>query len=335
MTETFYSNGIYKIISWTISHITGWLPFSVAEFLLIILVLFMIGSLVTLIGKMIRDKIHRWIFLGNAVLNLLVITGILYFSFVVMWGLNYNRLSLSKIINLTIKPASVNELRTASEDLLQQANQLRLNVPEDSNGIMVPIGGIRGGLQRAEKGYLSAVKQYPQFAGTYSQPKPIALSSLMAYTNIWGIFIPFTVEANVNIAIPSPLLLPTITHEMAHERGFAREDEANYIAYVTCRMHPDVDFRYSGILFALTHTMNFLYQYDRTTYLALIKQYGDGVKRDLAEISKFDKKYDTPTGKFFTKTNDIYLKANNQKDGERSYGRMVDLLLAEYRMLSR
>ncbi|MEI3307330.1 MAG: DUF3810 family protein [Eggerthella lenta] len=29
--------------------------------------------------------------------------------------------------------------------------------------------------------------------------------------------------------------------------------------------------------------------------------------------------------------NDTYLKANNQSDGMRSYGRMVDLLLAEQR----
>ncbi|HPE16562.1 MAG TPA: DUF3810 family protein, partial [Oscillospiraceae bacterium] len=29
--------------------------------------------------------------------------------------------------------------------------------------------------------------------------------------------------------------------------------------------------------------------------------------------------------------NDAYLKANAQRDGVKSYGRMVDLLLAEYR----
>ena len=28
--------------------------------------------------------------------------------------------------------------------------------------------------------------------------------------------------------------------------------------------------------------------------------------------------------------NDVYLKANDQEDGMKSYGRMVDLLLAEY-----
>jgi hypothetical protein len=29
--------------------------------------------------------------------------------------------------------------------------------------------------------------------------------------------------------------------------------------------------------------------------------------------------------------NDSYLKANSQQDGVKSYGRMVDLLLAEYK----
>ena len=53
--------------------------------------------------------------------------------------------------------------------------------------------------------------------------------------------------------------------------------------------------------------------------------------RDYDENSKYHEKYDGPVREAFSKSNDAYLKANNQADGERSYGRMVDLLLAQYR----
>ena len=51
----------------------------------------------------------------------------------------------------------------------------------------------------------------------------------------------------------------------------------------------------------------------------------------MAENAKYHAKYAGPGREALTKTNDAYLKANNQKDGERIYGRMVDLLLAQYR----
>ena len=36
-------------------------------------------------------------------------------------------------------------------------------------------------------------------------------------------------------------------------------------------------------------------------------------------------------GEIADKVNDAYLKANDQADGTKSYGRVVDLLLAEYK----
>ena len=75
----------------------------------------------------------------------------------------------------------------------------------------------------------------------------------MSYTNITGIYSPFTAEANVNVSVPKSTLLFTTMHEMAHQRGFASENEANFIAYLTCIAHPDVDFQYSGYLNALNY----------------------------------------------------------------------------------
>jgi len=332
LTEKLYTNGLYRVLSWLVSRLTGWLPFSVAEFLLFFLIVLSIWYLIRFVIRMIQGREKRLMLLANTVASVFAFVGILYFSFVILWGMNYNRLSLGEILNYDVRPASGEELKAVAEMLVSRANELRGNVPENSKGVMVPDGGIKGAMERALEGYTAAAEVFPQFKGAYSRPKPVALSHYMAYTNIWGIYSPFTVESNVNTEIPLSLLPATIAHEMAHQRGFAREDEANYIAYVVCRLHPDVDFQYSGVLHALTYVMDNLYRYNRSAYYELRKTFHEGINRDLRDISEFHKRFESPARDVASKTNDMYLKANKQEDGERSYGRMVDLLIAEYRM---
>ena len=51
----------------------------------------------------------------------------------------------------------------------------------------------------------------------------------------------------------------------------------------------------------------------------------------MAADSAFWNQFDGPVAEVSNQVNDAYLKANSQEDGVRSYGRMVDLLLAMYR----
>lgn len=153
----------------------------------------------------------------------------------------------------------------------------------------------------------------------------------MSYTGITGIYIPYTGEANVNINSTDFMLPSTVAHEMAHQRGFAREDEANYIAYLTCSMHPDRDFQYSGVMLALIYSMNALAENDIEAYKVLRSKYSEGVKNDLRYDAEFWAKYEGKTQEISNNVNNTYLKSNGQKDGVQSYGRMVDLLIAEYK----
>jgi hypothetical protein len=127
------------------------------------------------------------------------------------------------------------------------------------------------------------------------------------------------------------MLPATAAHEMAHQRGFAREDEANYIAYVACTMHPDADFQYSGIMLGVIYSMNALADADMDMYKQLVKKYTPQVRKDLVNDNEFWQKYKGKVEEVANNVNNTYLKSNGQQDGVQSYGRMVDLLLAEYR----
>jgi hypothetical protein len=267
----------------------------------------------------------------NAIINVLCAVSITYCLFLLLWGFNYYRQPLAYSIGFTTSKSTVADLKGLCTALIDKTNQLRAEVKENEAGVMYIEGGFNNAANRAITGYQKLSTAYPIFKGSYGRPKGVLLSRQLSYTGIAGIYFPFTGEANVNKLIPEAFLPSTISHEMAHQRGFAREDEANFIGYLVCKAHKDVDFQYSGYLLATIYSMNALYKYDIDSHNELTAKYSEGVKRDLQSNSDFWKQFEGPVEEMQERINDSYLKSNKQADGIYSYGRMVDLLLAEYR----
>lgn len=330
-TECIYSMKIFKSFGSPISQLTGLFPFSIAEAIIVFLVFYMIIKIFYIIITLIRNFETKKDYAINFVCNVLLGVSLIYFIFLIIWGLNYHRLPFSKVANLNTSPASIDELSNLCRDLITRSNSLRLKVGEDSNGVMHIKGGYSEVLKNAYRGYNNLKSKYPELGGSFGNPKPVYLSSLMSYTGITGVYFPFTCEANVNVAVPDSTLPSTVCHEMAHQRGYAREDEANYISYLACESNPDPDFQYSGLILSLTNSMNALYNHDKAKCMELTRLYSPGLKRDLAYIDKYWDSYEGPVQKISDDINDTYLKANMQTEGVYSYGRMVDLLIAERR----
>lgn len=329
--EKYYAASIYRAIAQILSSITGVLPFSLAEIFVITAVLATITGIIYGVRRIARSPRKRLKVLLKQLSSIAIAVSLVYFSFISVWGLNYHRLPFATIANMDVSPSSVEELEALCKGLINQANYLRDYVQEDNDGVMYLPNGVKDVFKRANFGYQAAADTYPELGGRYGRPKGVMLSKLMSYGGIWGVYFPFTAEANVNVSIPHSVIPSTTTHEMAHQRGFAREDEANFIAYITSIMHPDYDFQYSGALLALLHSMNALAGKDFEKFAALREQYSPGVARDFNAINRHSDQHDGIISKVSSNINDAYLKVNAQNDGVQSYGRMVDLLLAHYR----
>lgn len=331
LIESGYSTTIYY---WTIrpySLLTGLVPFSLAELVVVGTVGFITYKLVKVVIVISKNPKGFAKELPQKGVRLAALLAVLYLAFNLMWGLNYSRMTFAEISGLPVEPASVNELAELALHLVNWANELREEVVEDEHGVMILANGIQEMFDRAHLGYDQAAEIYPQLRGRYGRPKGVMLSHYWSYTGIAGVFFPFTAEANVNIKMPHFMLPSTTTHEMAHQRGFAREDEANYIAYLTSTLHPDPDFQYSGVMLALTYTMNALYRYDIDAWNYIRVEYSDGVRRDLRDWQEYRNRYEGQVNQVSNSVNNTYLKLNRQEDGVHSYGRMVDLMLAEFR----
>jgi hypothetical protein len=312
-----------------VSLLTGLLPFSVAELALILLVIYIPIRLIYLIIKASRKG--KGIILLRFLANIVLIGSLWFFIQVMVWNINYERLPYAELANINIQDSSVDDLEALCRWLVADTNKLREQVSENQDGIMLVEGGYKSVLKRAYKGYEVIEQEYPFLGGKYGPPKPVLLSRLMSHSNIIGIYSCLTGEANIDIDIPEMSLASTVMHEMAHQRGFAREDEANYIAYKTCMAHPDIDFKYSGSVMALQYSMNALYAESPDRYFDVASNYSPGYRRDLEAEVKYWKQFQGITKEVANKMNDTYLKMNGQEDGVKSYGRMIDLLLAEYK----
>ena len=183
----------------------------------------------------------------------------------------------------------------------------------------------------AQEAFEALSEEYPLVTGGYGKPKPVLLSRLMSWCNITGVFFPFTFEANVNNDIPDYSIPSTMCHELSHLRGFMREDEANFIGYLACCRSDNPELQYSGLMLAFIHANNALYSADAATASAIYAELCEGTQRDLAANSAYWKQFEGPVAEISSSVNNAYLQANGQEEGVRSYGRMVDLLLAEQR----
>lgn len=246
--------------------------------------------------------------------------------------MNYCRLPFAELAGLPVEPSPLAELAELYAELVDQTNALRRLVEEDAAGVMRLANGKQDALRRAPCGYEAAAARYPYLGGDYGRPKGVMLSHPWSYTGTAGMYFPFTAEANVNLAMPDWPIPFTACHEMAHQRGFAREDEANFIAWLVCTAHPDPDFQYSGTLSAMIRVGSQLRQRDAARYQEITSGIDAAVRRDLAALQEFWSRYSGVVEQVSRQVNDAYLKANRQRDGIQSYGRMVDLLLAQRRL---
>jgi hypothetical protein len=247
-----------------------------------------------------------------------------------LMGFNYAREPLNVSLGITVKDRSKEDLKEVCYILLERTNTSREKCVEDAEGVMKLKNGIGNALKNGYKGFNAVSGVYPALQGAPGRAKGVMASHLWSYTGITGMYFPFFVEANVNIDTPHPFIPDSIMHELSHQRGIAREDEAEFTAFLTGINHPDNDFKYSSYLNAYLSVSGSLYSVDSKEYDKLSSMLSDAVKRDINSNYKYWKQFEGPVQNVSTSVNNAYLQSNLQLDGVKSYGRVVDLLLGYY-----
>lgn len=333
IAEEIFAKKIYHVYSQILSSITGILPISIGELVVLAVPILITTYLVSWILRVVKAKENRAFLVGKGILNAGVTIGILLFMYTIGCGVNYYRYSFAYYSGLEIQESSKEELYELCQSLSERANSLRDQLDsEDVAGVFTLSMSWTELSKEMVVAYQNLAKDYKVLEGKYSVAKPLLVSKVMSRMELTGIFFPFTMEANVNVDIPDYSLPSTIAHEMAHTRGFMREDEANYIAYLACNASDNLEIQYSGVMEALIIAGNALYDKDVDLYREVAATYNNEVRVDLNANSEYWRQFENKTvSNIAEQVNNTYLILNDQEDGVQSYGRMVDLLLAEYR----
>ncbi len=339
LVERLYAERVFPPVSRLISWPARLLPWSLGELLLILILAGMVLSLIGFVrGLMARTPDFPWmLLLLKRAGGLFGLAGVLYASFVLLWGLNYLRPPIANTLEWPSEPPNVVELQGLCEALALDANQLRKELPSDERGVLrvdrqFVLDRRNDGYERL-RGQLMPV--LPASMHEPSRPKIAIFSPLMSRSLTYGMYLPWTGEALLNGSTPAPALPFSVCHEMAHQHGIAREDEANFIGYLACRLHPDPLFRYSGARAVLGEAMAQLWAVAPEAAKAIRASLTRDVLADEAAEAAWLHLHKGRFSRAQGRVYDGYLKAQGQVDGVRSYGRVVDLLIAERRMTTK
>ncbi len=329
--DKFRTNFVIRNLTAPYKKMMGWLcdflPFSVMEFTLLIvgfiIIIFLIRSVFLIFAKPQKSvRIFKTIG-GLAAAALLIWDGYCW-----LWGINYYGSSFSELSGLTDRPISTEELTAAATYYAEEANRLSASVSRNEEGIFNE--DLKTIFAASDKIYAVLIDEYPFLNAPHRTPKRMIFSEWMSRTNFTGFYFPFTSETNLNDRSPSVLIPSTIAHELAHQRGIAPEQEANFVAVRACMTSGNNVYAYSGALLAYIHLGNALYEADRTAWESVYNSLSEPVKADLTWNNRYWEEYQGIESKTAGKVYEAFLGSYGQTLGLKSYGACVDLLAIDY-----
>ncbi len=320
--EQLYSLHFYKFIAGIEQTLWGWIPFSFGDFLYIFLGIALIRWLI----KVIRSKFRP---LKARLLQVLATISIFYFLFHFLWGLNYYRLPLDQSLQIKTQ-YTTSALLNLSQRLVERTNALQLQLTQNPDQAVIFDFTSTEINDLAIQGYDKAMVANPKLNFKFKHIKPSIFSLPLSFMGFSGYLNPLTNEAQYNRKIPKFSQPTTMTHEMGHQLGYAKENEANFMATLATIHHPNPYFDYAGHAFALRYCLADLQKRAPEKAKTLLAEIHPGVLKNYREINDFWEQYENPLEPGFKLFYGNYLKANNQPDGMKSYSYVVALLVNYY-----
>ncbi len=323
--ETYYSRGFFVYLRNGVDFLTGLSPIALVYFLFFLL----LGVLVkSWIGFFRRDAKVLGKVLQFCYSTIAFFFGVVFF-FMILWGYNYDRISIEKQLGLEPKPLSLEELKNAlykqTEVVVELRAQLSKNLDTAISNSFLP-NNIETTMREALKSVLQDLG-YPtpgNVRGRFLHPKGLLLRISTA-----GVYIPFTAEGHIDPGLHHLQIPYVIAHEMSHGYGFGDEGTCNFLAWLTCISSKDPFLNYVGELAYWRNLAGDYRWYRPYEYLAFFDhQLPNTIKNDLRAIYAEMEKYPDIFPRLRNAIYDSYLKAQGIDEGLENYNRILVLVKA-------
>ena len=319
-----------------LAKVTGLFPTSLGELAFFCLPFVLTGVIAFVVYNTKRERFRtltRFFACAFAVISLF------YSAFVFTLGMGYRGSPLEEKLGLERKELSSKELEETTLFLVERINEYtdEIQFIKDSSSVMPYTFEQMN--EKLNKAYKSASEKYPFVMGYSSRIKPVMASQLMSKAGLLGMYSYYTGETNVNTDYMDYTLMFTCAHELSHQRGISREDDANFMAFLVCLESDDPYINYAGYVNMLEYMLNPLYtalkeENRLSRYSSILSKLDERV---LCEIGVASKKTEDNKGVISTvtnKVNDTYIMVQGVESGSKSYGLVVELTAAYYKKLN-
>ena len=314
IVEEYYSEFIYQYIFKFYSMLFSGFSIAIGDLLVL---LALISSIIYFIF-FFRFKINDFI-------NVFAVISITIFLFYSLWGLNYFKTPL--LSKLDIGEIKYESLQTTLDRLIDDANEAHLLLGDEDSTLE--------NLEFDKEKIISElkldnIKKFDKISTTKFAKKSI-IPKIFLYQGVSGYINPFTLEAIVVEEIPSIDFSITVLHEQAHQLGYAAEEDANFLAFISSINNQDPLIKYSGYVFGLSYLLNEIQINHNDDLSSFTDKINSGIIEDINSRRKFWQKYSNSLiNSLQNILYDFYLKSNNQKAGIASYSRIVNHIINYY-----
>ncbi len=314
-----------------LAYLTAWIPFSLAELLLCLLPVIVVTLIVIGCKYYCNTGRETAVYVGM-LLSAVCVIAIL---FIWCFAPGYYGKTLDKKLNLARNPSTSSELYLTADWLRHEMDPLLSEITFLPDGSSVMPYSYEEMNSKLLSAYERFCEKYDITDNFYSRVKPVMLSEPWSYTHITGVYTFFTGEANINVNFPDYTVPYTAAHELAHQRGIAREDEANFVAFLVCMESEDAYIRYSACLNVYEYVSSALRSADSSLYMQALTHLPNEIRAEEIAYSRFFDKYrDNVAATVTEATNNTYLQSQGAAEGTRSYNMVVDLAVAYYKAQS-
>jgi hypothetical protein len=327
--ESLYSLLFYPAFSNCLRILFGWLPFSIGDMLYALFFLFIVWKSITFL-RILFSKKGRLQLKLNATKNIPRVVNtlaIIYIIFNVFWGINYNRVGVAHQLGLKLEKYTVEDLKHINELLVQKINSSKSKILNEKKSNLTNDELFK----QTNNAYKIASEKYP-----FLNYKNVSIKSSMwgwlgNYTGFLGYYNPFTGEAQVNTTVPKFTQPFTTCHEVAHQLGYAKEMEANFVGYLSATSSTEERFRYSVYIDLFAYSNRTLHYADSTSAFVYRKQLSFFVMKDVYERRKFNADHESFIEPIVSYFYDKFLLSNEQPMGILSYNEVTTFIIAYYK----
>jgi hypothetical protein len=327
--ENGYSTGFSPLFSGFLRSFLGKIPVSIGDILYGSLLIWLCWKSFVFFRKLLKKGrvASRKQYLLASCLKVFVFCCSVYIIFNIFWGINYNRKGIAWQLGLKMEKYNKDDLEDMNALLIQKINESKTaliankaNYPSNAKLFSM-----------VTEAYKNVSATYPFLHYGNSSIKSSLWGWLGNYTGFTGYYNPFTGEAQLNTTVPKFLQPFVACHEVAHQLGYAKEMEANFVGYLAANASRDTLFQYSVYLDLFTYANRNLYIMDSAAAISFRKALDSAVITDLKEWIEFNRKHQSFVEPVVRWVYGKYLQGNSQPQGLLSYDEVTAFIIAYHK----